>query len=940
MSHLPWSQQQLYGQLISMGFSPGEVDLALRTNSSINTLDQAITEIESLRSQVSTQAAPATSTAQPVSQPSTYFPYNDMNAPHQTEDQELQQAIKASLSTHIQAQQADQTEDIELQKAIESSMQQSHTPQEDPNPLHRRRSEGTPAGLRNVGNSCYLASICQTFYHVYFIRKTILEYAPPHDYTNSKDLPAINVVLELQRTFAFLRLSNRSYYTPTKLAEAITKAANTYDGFSALIPGQQNDATEFLLRLLELLEIGLGNDDVTKIFRGNSVDIVECTDPNNQQKTLSKTVEPFVFLNLPLDYGDLLSAMDSKADPSVVPDYVLPAHHSRPTIRTLIDSFGDSAVCFALQRYSYNFESNSTIKRYDKFGFPLSFEGNRWRSDYISLIDDVHSQHHQLKRQLFDAQKSLSDVDNYKGKGISLFEILGLAENFCRNPSEILVNIRPTEFSTLQTLQSMSAVVKSESDKRRSVVENLESQISRLYDPLSGDTFHLFSILVHQGSSLSGHFWNYIAFPNGHCLQSHFEGDTQTQTFESTTEAPRPPNPESRYWYKFNDQFVSRADETQLLHESFGDGKALGSAYFLVYLRPAAFHAFYGEAMVPLHLQQEVEQDNAAFDCEIQTWQNRHAPPDSHHFVNLVAKKSTEVQQTWDDFRRRGGFPDPRISSLPVYLLSLGDLASEMVGQVISREVWLEEYPEKDLSDIRVRSELDRVLGNQRSILTNLEDLGEHYRSFLAFSNMAYHFHQALEDVLTERPMECISHLTTALQLSCKVSESVSMNLLDHVKSSLRVVLFKCYNNSLLNLSRSKTIPNLLDKGTTTICQVIHSSKYLGESDWFVLFLNHDVMKQVSNLQIPDVVKNTIAEAVTYKPPAGAPSRIDPLNKSQLEGLDKKISDEVVLFEQRNREVLIKLKAIEEEFSFAVEDTKDDSKPMSPSEGAGLGMEE
>ncbi|KAL0241607.1 hypothetical protein GEMRC1_006842 [Eukaryota sp. GEM-RC1] len=276
--------------------------------------------------------------------------------------------------------------------------------------------------------------------------------------------------------------------------------------------------------------------------------------------------------------------------------------------------------------------------------------------------------------------------------------------------------------------------------------------------------------------------------------------------------------------------------------------------------------------------------------------------------------KEQTVHRIWDNYRRRGGLPDPRITSLPVFLLSLGGNAADYVGNVISRETWIEHYPEKDLTDVHVRADIDRALGNQKSILTSLDDLGELYSGFVALTNSAYHLHQSLEDSLTNRPIEATDHLVLALQYSLLVPEAAKSTVDLTIQDCFRTILFKLYKESFVDLSRSRSIPNLLDSGKRKLVNVLNKAKFLS-NDWLVTFLMQDVVDKLEKTGLAETVRNEILQIVTSPPPIlSPPSKVQQLNDSLIEGLDVRINEEVNVFVERNADLINILSKIKEEY--------------------------
>lgn len=114
-----------------------------------------------------------------------------------------------------------------------------------------RRLE-TPAGLRNVGNTCYINCIVQTYFHLPSLRSEVLALPPPpaewcerHADAWREEGPSTRrFAFELQRLFGRLQLSARPAIDPRALLQELF--ANSRFKF-----GDEADASECNKLLLE-----------------------------------------------------------------------------------------------------------------------------------------------------------------------------------------------------------------------------------------------------------------------------------------------------------------------------------------------------------------------------------------------------------------------------------------------------------------------------------------------------------------------------------------------------------------------------------------------------------------------------------------------------------------------------------------------------------------
>ena len=160
------------------------------------------------------------------------------------------------------------------------------------------RSEGIPAGLRNLGNTCYVNSFLQIWFHNKEFRQSMYDWEPRED-PEEQDSEAVldaelyepkSKVGSLKALFAMIQFTKRKFVDPAD-----------FIGKLGLNPTVQQDAQEFSKLFISLLENSLASQTSTSVrtmvqrqFRGEYMYVTTC------QKCLNESLRPSHFYELDL----------------------------------------------------------------------------------------------------------------------------------------------------------------------------------------------------------------------------------------------------------------------------------------------------------------------------------------------------------------------------------------------------------------------------------------------------------------------------------------------------------------------------------------------------------------------------------------------------------------------------------------------------------------
>ncbi|KAG2386003.1 hypothetical protein C9374_003152 [Naegleria lovaniensis] len=524
-------------------------------------------------------------------------------------------------------------EDSELARAIQKSLDETKgntSASEEctlrPNWTPEGELETFPCGigLKNVGNTCYVNALLQSYFMIPSVLKSIIK--PKSQCTNDKEqamsegqllvnslfnaskdekqvedvqmtdsspvvegslnMPNLEeksnhngldeesskeFLLELQKLFANMLLSNATFVDPTSTLQKLKGSDN-----KPYQIGEMQDLPEFNNLFLSRLEQGMealykesNKNSFSKfknLFYGKSTVYVEAEE-EDKTKTCKKTRETFNHLILPITpetrtFRDCLELC--MKDDSI--EYTTDRNfktHARKTV--WFDGKTSIPPVLFLQTSRAVFGKNKQIKKlHTSITMPDVLDLSPYLEVNKPITEKIRSELKLIKHDLVEIEKSLlSYTDNYNNRNFGLIQAL-------ESSADRLIELR-REYGEQANTEDMTElsiairVIQKEQEKLTKKVSELKKQQVELTSAAENAfkdsysehvNYTLYSIIMHSGkTAISGHYWCYIK----HLTAA---GDV---------------------WFKFNDTKVTTLSKDQVMKEAFGDDSS-SSAYCLIYI--------------------------------------------------------------------------------------------------------------------------------------------------------------------------------------------------------------------------------------------------------------------------------------------------------------------------------------------------------------------
>lgn len=443
------------------------------------------------------------------------------------------------------------------------------------------------AGLYNPGATCYMNSLLQTLFMTPEFRLKLYSF----QYDRQAHGTAANCIpYQLQLLFARLQQTHLNYVETTDLIQSFQwDAADTFI---------QHDAQEFCRILLDAVEVSVKTHPglttmVQDLYAGKLMDYLKCCSCGQESSREDSFLDLALTVRSESDhlYNDSLEkALFSYLTPEVLngENQVLCEHcgHKADFMKGFKLKSLPYILMLQLKRFDLDISLMQRRKLNDCVSFPQVLNMNvffrsadqpiRSESPLCSSCDSPDSPVASIQPENIDDR-------------VFDYSLTSVSESIKPDPDGISQRL---DAVAVKRLRDRKAVERKETTER----------LSREYLCEGEHVYELFSVMVHSGSSLGGHYYAYIK-----CFENY-------------------------RWYDFDDSRVVEIDEEDVEKAFGGENSLYGtSAYLLMYRKVCSANQIAVDySAIPEEVAERVEEEGKIIDLDqmlvLTVWYLDHHP--------------------------------------------------------------------------------------------------------------------------------------------------------------------------------------------------------------------------------------------------------------------------------------------------------------------------
>ncbi|CAI5742933.1 unnamed protein product [Hyaloperonospora brassicae] len=432
-------------------------------------------------------------------------------------------------------------------------------------------------GLSNQGATCYMNSLLQSMFMTPEFRQGLYRWTcsnaedkvlldqevgeegdeqehgqeEEEEEEEEEEADEDNIPLQLQNLFAKLQLTTQDAIS--------TKALTKSFGWTGADVFQQHDVQELCRVLLDALERSfkdtVNENLVNDLFQGALKDYVQCRECGYE----SSRIDTFLDLSLvirPFGSMDMMKTVEEAIEFFLRPEVLDKENQwvcdrckvKRDAIKGLKFSKLPYILMLQLKRFDFDYATMNRIKLHNKVTFPKYLDMN-------SYVSDEHGGARGKIARKMSMERHVLETNNHHNKSSE-----GLTPTPSSPPVTPLCASLGEKVHRLSSMDESQPIEFEDGDEKK----NDDDEDDDMYSTTSPDTwslsfdpealikrcgphvYELYSVLIHSGSALGGHYYAYIK------------------------------SLESGMWYNFNDANVSEISDAEL-KTAFGG--AAGTSY-------------------------------------------------------------------------------------------------------------------------------------------------------------------------------------------------------------------------------------------------------------------------------------------------------------------------------------------------------------------------
>lgn len=406
------------------------------------------------------------------------------------------------------------------------------------------KSEQKFTGLSNQGATCYMNSLLQSLYMTPELRHQIYNWK--YDQRKHGDKSTC-IPFQLQVLFGKLQVSKRPHVETKSLTKSF--------GWDMKESFQQHDVQEFCRVLFDAIEESVKGTDsenmISSLYEGIMTDYVKCLSCENESKRSDR------FLDLSLTVRNDFEKIKNDSIEKALLNYIKPEllNESNQYMCQVCEKKVDAAKGLKIDKFPYilvgqikrfdlNYATMQRIKLNDRVTFPQILNAN-------CFIGEIKEKLHLIAEDLEEEKTiPLPDLVFTPPDGIEL-------KSATSTTYESLIDDRDKKPIVADKIVR-DRIIFNQTEKRK----NKQQEIIEAYKQDGEYVYELFSIMIHSGSAMGGHYYAYI------------------KCFEDSK------------WYNFNDSVVREIEEKEITKVFGGESttSSWGSsysanAYLLMYRR-------------------------------------------------------------------------------------------------------------------------------------------------------------------------------------------------------------------------------------------------------------------------------------------------------------------------------------------------------------------